>query len=129
MKQVTHDALCRRCALGACLALAACTTTPPTAIESPAPVAAKTWPHLAQRGHGAQAVFVLCRGDACPQTTPKTLGAVSRPIAPAAPIPAASAPIPVLESIGPGEHMEAQTEPAEPSAEEQPDMARPTAPQ
>lgn len=126
MKQVTPDALSRRCALGACLALAACTTAPPTAVEPSA--TAKPWPRLAQRGHGAQAVFALCRGDACPQPTPKTLGVVSRPIAPAAPIPAASAPISGLEFIGPGEHMEAQTEPAEPSAEEPPDMPRPSAP-
>lgn len=126
MKQVSPDALRRRCALGACLALAACTTAPSTAIEPT--VTAKPWPRLAQRGHGAQAAFALCSGDACPQPTPKTLGRVLWPIASTAPIPAASAPLPALESVEPGAPMEAQTEPAEPSAEELPGMPATSAP-
>lgn len=43
---------------------------------------------LAQRGHGKGAAFELCRGDACPQRTTKTLseaqGPTSSPVAPPA---------------------------------------------
>lgn len=125
MKHMTPDALCRRCALGACLALAACTTAPSTAIEPPAPVAAKALVRLAQRGHGAQAVFALCRGDACPRPTPKTLYTAPRAIAPAMPDPTSVSPIPLLDSIGPGEQVEMQADPAAPSAEESPDAQAP----
>lgn len=125
MKHPTHEALYRRFALGACLAISACTTAPPTAIEPPVPAAAKSWARLAQRGHGAQAVFALCRGDACPQVTPKTLGTAPRAIAPVVPDPAPIAPIPLLDSIGPGEQVEMPTDPTDPSAEASPDAQAP----
>ena len=128
MKHATPEALCRRCALGACLAISACTTAPPAAIEPPAPVAAKAWARLAQRGHGAEAVFALCRGDACPRPTPKTLNTAPRAIAPAIPDPAVAAPIPLLDSIGPGEQVGVQTDPAAPSAEEPPGAQPQSAP-
>ena len=125
MKRATPEALCRRCALGACLAISACTTAPTTANEPPAPVVTKTWARLAQRGHGAEAVFALCRGDACPQPTPKTLNTVPRAVAPVVPDPAPAAPIPLLDSIGPGEQVEMQADPATPSAEPSPDAQAP----
>lgn len=56
---------------------------PPAQVGPPAK-AAKTPPALlAQLGHGRQAAFGLCRGEECPQRTPKT-----RP----APAPATTAP-------------------------------------
>lgn len=116
MKCVTPEALCRRCTLGACLAISACTTAPPTAIEPSAPVATKAWARLAQRGHGAQAEFALCRGDACHQPTIKSLNAAPRVIAPKAPDPAAAAPVPLIESMGPGEQVEVQPHQATPVA-------------
>lgn len=125
MKRAMPEALCRRCALGVCLAISACTTAPPTAIEPPAPAAAKSWARLAQRGHGAQAVFALCRGDACPQATPKTLGTAPKAIAPVVPDPAPIAPIPLLDSIGPGEQVEMPTDPPDPLAEPSPDAQAP----
>lgn len=125
MKHTTPEALCRRCTLGVCLAISACTTAPPIAIDPPAPVAAKAWARLAQRGHGAEAVFALCRGDACPQTTPKTLSRAPRPIAPVAPDPTPVAPIPLLDSMGPGEQVDMQADPGAPSAEPSPDAQAP----
>ena len=125
MKRASLAPLCRRCALGACLAISACTTAPPTAIEPPTPVATKAWTRLAQRGHGAQAVFALCRGDACPQPTPKTLSTAPRAIAPVAPDPAPVAPIPLLDSMGPGEQVGMHADPGVPSAEPSPDAQAP----
>lgn len=125
MKRASLAPLCRRCALGACLAISACTTAPPTAIAPSTPVATKAWARLAQRGHGAEAVFALCRGDACPQTTPKTLSTAPRAIAPVAPDPALVAPIPLLDSMGPGEQVEMRADPAAPSSEPSPDAQAP----
>lgn len=130
MKRATPEALCRCCALGACLAISACTAAPPTAIEPSAPAATKAWTRLAQRGHGAEAVFALCRGDACPHPTPKTLNTAPRVVTPAEPDPAAVAPVPLIESMGPGEQVETQTHQAVPETEEPPDaIAPPAAPQ
>ena len=128
MKHATPEALCRRCALGACLAISACSTAPPAVIEPPAPVAAKAWARLAQRGHGAESVFALCRGDACPRPTPKTLNTAPRAIAPTVPGPASVAPIPLLDSTGSGEQVEMQVDPAAPAAEKSPDARTPPAP-
>lgn len=60
-----------------CLAIAACAATPPASIDPPAPKATTAQARLAQRGHGVEAAFALCHGDACPQRTPKTLASVS----------------------------------------------------
>jgi hypothetical protein len=128
MKHATPEALCRRCALGACLAISACSTAPPAAIEPPAPVAAKAWARLAQRGHGTQTVFALCRGDSCPRPTPKTLNTAPRAIAPTVPGPTSVAPIPLLDSTGSGEQVEMQVDPAAPAAEKSPDARTPPAP-
>ena len=128
MKHATPEALCRRCALGACLAISACSTAPPAVIEPPAPVAAKAWARLAQRGHGTQTAFALCRGDSCPRPTPKTLNTAPRAIAPTVPGPASVAPIPLLDSTGSGEQVEMQADPAAPSAEKSPDARTPPAP-
>jgi OOP family OmpA-OmpF porin len=125
MKRATPEALRRRCALAACLAISACTTVPPAAIEPPAPVAAIAWARLAQRGHGAQAVFALCRGDACPQPTTKTFNTAPRVAAPLELAPAASAPVPLTESIGPGEQVEMQPPQATPVTEGPPGAETP----
>lgn len=117
MRCLTPAALYHRCALWACLAISACTTTPPHAIEPPAPVATKAWARLAQQGHGAQAEFALCRGDACPQPTTKTLNTAPRVIAPVVPDPVADAPVPLIESMGPREQVEVQTHQATPATE------------
>ncbi|ABM41736.1 hypothetical protein Ajs_1543 [Acidovorax sp. JS42] len=125
MRCLTPAALCHRCALGACLAISACTTAPPSAIELPAPVATKAWARLAQHGYGAQAAFALCRGDACPQPTTKTLNTAPRVIAPVVPDPVADAPVPLIESKGPGEQVEVQIHQATPATEGPPSAQPP----
>ena len=127
MRCVTPEALCRRCALTACLAISACTTAPPTTIEPSAPAATKAWTRLSQRGHGAQAAFALCRDDACPHPTPKTLNTAPRVITPVEPEPTATVPIPLIESIGPGEQVDIPPHQAAPATEGPPGAETPPA--
>jgi len=71
MRCLKPAALYHRCALCACLAISACTTAPPSAIELPSPVATKAWARLAQHGHGAQAEFALCLATPVPNPRPR----------------------------------------------------------
>lgn len=83
MRRKSNSASWHRPSVFACLVIAGCTTMPPAQVGPPAK-APKTPPALlAQVGHGRQAVFGVCRGEECPQRTPKT-----RP----APAPATTAP-------------------------------------
>ncbi len=120
--------LCLQCVLGTCLAISACTTAPPAAIESPAPPVTKVWPRLAQRGHGVQALFALCRGDPCPQPTPKTLGPASKDLGRAIPDSAPIAPILLLDSLAPGEQVQMHAHPTVPPVEEPPRTQIPSVP-
>lgn len=124
MKRAAFEALCRRCVMGSCLCISACTTAPPAAVERPAPAAVKSWARLAQRGYGAEAVFAQCRGAACPQPSPKTWGAAPTAVPPTTPQPAA-APIPLLDSMAPGEQAEMPADPAVHSTDERADPREP----
>ncbi|NCU66926.1 OmpA family protein [Acidovorax sp. 210-6] len=86
MKRRTHMPWWRPSGAASCLAIAACAATPPASIDPPAPTTTIAQARLAQRGHGVEAAFALCHGDACPQRTPKTLASVAaQPTAVAAP--------------------------------------------
>ena len=85
MTRRTHMPAWRPSAAASCLAIAACAATPPAPVAPPAPATPIARAQLAQRGHGDGAAFALCRGDACPQRTPKTLApAAVQSTAPAA---------------------------------------------
>lgn len=94
MTRRPHAASWRPGAATSCLVAAACTVTPPMPVEPPAPTTAMTLGRLAQLGHGREATFELCRSDACPQRTPKTLMAAPGALHPASPTAAAIAPMP-----------------------------------
>lgn len=72
-------------AVAALLSVPACTTPELSPSVPEAPITTTARERLAQRGHGSEAVFALCRRSNCPRPTPKTL--------PGAP--------PVAESRGP----------------------------
>lgn len=60
----------------ACVAVAACTTTPQASVAPAKPQKPHALMHLAQFGYQRGAQFQQCHGDACPRATPKTLGPV-----------------------------------------------------
>ncbi|CAM4178286.1 OmpA family protein [Paracidovorax anthurii] len=97
----------RPSAVASCLAVTACAVTPPPPAPMPAPAAVEAI-RMAQRGHGRDAAFERCGGDACPQRTPKTLPA---PPGPAFPSPADSETV-----ASPPGHPEERTEHVPPPA-------------
>ncbi|MCU7370036.1 OmpA family protein [Paucibacter sp. O1-1] len=73
MTRRSHLSPWRPGAAAACLAIAACAITPLPPPSPPPVPAVQSLARLAQRGHGGNAAFELCQGEACPQRTPKTL--------------------------------------------------------
>lgn len=88
-------------AMASCLAVAACAIAPPTSI-APSP-AAMDRVRLAQRGHGSDAVFEVCRGHACAQRTPKTLAAAPAALVPETPAQAIGPAAPFRSTMGAAE--------------------------
>lgn len=118
MKRRTHTAAWRPGAAVSCLAIAACTAAPPTPVEPPAPSVTLAVARLAQRGHGGEATFELCRNDTCPQPTPKTLTTTPGALPSAAPPAASIAP---AQAHGAIEADERPGTPIEPPAPEPPE--------
>ncbi len=109
MRRGTCTAVWRPSAAASCLAVAACAVSPPTSAP-PAPTA-MAWTRLAQRGHAGDAAFDLCRNDACPQPTPKTLTTTPGALLSAAPPAASIAPAQAHGAIEADERPETPIEP------------------